>query len=137
MSVEDAIKRGGLRMVVVGDVPSPWGEAAKGILHIKGIDWVAVRLAYDSEGQAVDHSGAHAARGRSAGDDHGVDLVEGEQRTEVGLEERRGHALVDDDVVGTIDLAALVELGAARVCLDVLQGVRRIASRAPDPAILA
>ena len=30
-------------------VPSPWGEAAKGILHIKGIDWVAVRLAYDSE----------------------------------------------------------------------------------------
>jgi len=49
VSVEDAIKRGGLRMVVVGDVPSPWGEAAKGILHIKGIDWVAVRLAYDSE----------------------------------------------------------------------------------------
>jgi glutathione S-transferase len=49
VSVEDAIQRGGLRMVVVGDVPSPWGEAAKGILHIKGIDWVAVRLAYDSE----------------------------------------------------------------------------------------
>jgi glutathione S-transferase len=36
-------------MVVVGDVPSPWGEAAKGILHIKGIDWAAVRLVYDSE----------------------------------------------------------------------------------------
>jgi glutathione S-transferase len=36
-------------MVVVGDVPSPWGEAAKGFLHIKGIDWVAVRLVYDSE----------------------------------------------------------------------------------------
>ena len=49
VSVEDAIKRGGLRMVVVGGVPSPWGEAAKGILHIKGIEWVAVRLAYDSE----------------------------------------------------------------------------------------
>ena len=63
--------------------------------------------------------------------------MKGAQRTEVGLEERRGHALVDDDVVGTIDLAALVELGAARVRLDVLQGVRRIASRAPDPAILA
>jgi glutathione S-transferase len=43
------MKRGGLRMVVVGGVPSPWGEAAKGILHIKGIEWVAVRLAYDSE----------------------------------------------------------------------------------------
>ncbi|HEX3596187.1 MAG TPA: hypothetical protein VHU80_13845 [Polyangiaceae bacterium] len=49
VTVEEAMKRGGLRMVVVGDVPSPWGEAAKGIFHIKGIDWVAVRLAYDSE----------------------------------------------------------------------------------------
>ena len=49
VSVEEAIKRHGLRMVVVGDVPSPWGEAAKGFLHIKGINWVAVRLTYDSE----------------------------------------------------------------------------------------
>jgi glutathione S-transferase len=49
VSVAEAIKRRGLRMVVVGDVPSPWGEAAKGILHLKGIEWVAVRLAYDSE----------------------------------------------------------------------------------------
>lgn len=49
VSVEEAMQRGGLRMVVVGDIPSPWGEAAKGILHIKGIEWVAVRLAYDSE----------------------------------------------------------------------------------------
>jgi glutathione S-transferase len=49
IDVEDATKRHGLRMVVVGDVPSPWGEAAKGILHIKGIEWAAVRLVYDSE----------------------------------------------------------------------------------------
>lgn len=49
VSVEAAMKRRGLRMVVVGGVPSPWGEAAKGILHIKGIDWAAVRLVYDSE----------------------------------------------------------------------------------------
>jgi hypothetical protein len=48
VGVEEAINRGGLRMVVVGGVPSPWGEAAKGILHIKGIEWVAVRLDYDS-----------------------------------------------------------------------------------------
>lgn len=48
-SVEEAMQRGGLRMVVVGGIPSPWGEAAKGILHLKGIAWVAVRLAYDSE----------------------------------------------------------------------------------------
>ena len=49
ISVEDAIPRAGLRMVVVGGVPSPWGEAAKGIFHVKGIEWAAVRLAYDSE----------------------------------------------------------------------------------------
>ena len=49
VSVEEAIGRDGLRMVVQGGVPSPWGEAAKGILHIKGIEWVAVRLAYDSD----------------------------------------------------------------------------------------
>jgi glutathione S-transferase len=49
ISVEDAIKRPGLRMVVVGNVPSPWGEAAKGILHMKRIDWAAVRLVYDSD----------------------------------------------------------------------------------------
>jgi glutathione S-transferase len=49
ISVEEAMKRDGLRMVVVGNVPSPWGEAAKGILHIKAIEWAAVRLAYDNE----------------------------------------------------------------------------------------
>ena len=49
LSVDEAIARKGLRMVVVGGVPSPWGEAAKGILHIKGIDWAAVRLVYDDE----------------------------------------------------------------------------------------
>ena len=41
---EAARDRGGLRMVVVSGVPSPWGEAAKGILHVKRIPWVAVRL---------------------------------------------------------------------------------------------
>ena len=51
LSTEQAIARPGLRMVVVGNVPSPWGEAAKGILHIKGLDWAAVRLAYDDEAQ--------------------------------------------------------------------------------------
>jgi glutathione S-transferase len=49
LSVEAAIPRRGLRMVVVGQVPSPWGEAAKGIFHLKGIDFAAVRLAYDNE----------------------------------------------------------------------------------------
>jgi glutathione S-transferase len=49
VSVEDAIARKGLRMVVVGKVPSPWGEAAKNIFFLKGIDFAAVRLVYDSE----------------------------------------------------------------------------------------
>jgi glutathione S-transferase len=42
---EAARARTGLRMVVVPGVPSPWGEAAKGILHVKRIPYVAVRLA--------------------------------------------------------------------------------------------
>jgi glutathione S-transferase len=50
VSIEQAIARRGLRIVVVGNVPSAWSEAAKGILHIKNIDWVAVRLVYDNEG---------------------------------------------------------------------------------------
>ena len=52
VNVEEAIRRNGLRMVVVSGLPSPWGEAAKGIFHIKKIDWVAVRLVYDSESLA-------------------------------------------------------------------------------------
>jgi glutathione S-transferase len=48
VSVEEAMQRRGLRMVVVSGVPSLWTEAAKGILHVKSIDWVAVRLVYDS-----------------------------------------------------------------------------------------
>jgi glutathione S-transferase len=49
LSVEEARARPGLRMVVVGKVPSPWGEAAKNIFHMKGIDFAAVRLVYDNE----------------------------------------------------------------------------------------
>jgi len=49
LSVEQAVPRRGLRMVVVGKVPSPWGEAAKGIFHVKRIDFAAVRLVYDNE----------------------------------------------------------------------------------------
>lgn len=44
VSFEDAAAADGLRMTVVSNVPSPWGEAAKGIFHVKGLDWSAVRL---------------------------------------------------------------------------------------------
>ncbi len=47
LAVDDAIAARGLRMVVVGAVPSPWGEGAKGVLHVKGVPWSAVRLVYD------------------------------------------------------------------------------------------
>ena len=51
VSVEEARQRSGLRVVMVGIVPSPWGEAAKGILYHKAIPYVAARLS--AEGPAV------------------------------------------------------------------------------------
>ena len=60
VDVEEAIQRDGLRMVVVGNVPSPWGEAAKGVFHIKGLDWVAVRT--DHKNAAL-HSWAGSQNG--------------------------------------------------------------------------
>ncbi len=44
VELEEAKRRDGLRMVVVPGVPSPWGEAAKGIMHVKNFPWVALRL---------------------------------------------------------------------------------------------
>lgn len=49
ISPQDARERDGLRMVVVGNVPSAWGEAAKGIFHYKKIEWSAVRLDFRDE----------------------------------------------------------------------------------------
>lgn len=43
VELEEAKSAKGLRMVVVAGVPSPWGEAAKGIFHIKQLPWLAVR----------------------------------------------------------------------------------------------
>jgi hypothetical protein len=49
--VAEAKQRSGLRVVVAGIVPSPWGEAAKGILYHKRVPYVAARLS--TEGPAV------------------------------------------------------------------------------------
>ena len=49
VSVDEAIAAEGLRVVVVPQVPSPWGEAAKGIFHVEGLPFLAVRLVYDDE----------------------------------------------------------------------------------------
>jgi glutathione S-transferase len=64
VSVEEAIGREGLRMVVVGGVPSPWGEAAKGLFHLKGLDWVGVRLVHDSDA-LLQWAGERTGRSRS------------------------------------------------------------------------
>lgn len=42
VKLETAKCSDGLRMTVVRKVPSPWGESAKGILHVKALDWLAV-----------------------------------------------------------------------------------------------
>ena len=44
VDLEEAKRRSGLRLVVVGGVPSPWSQAAKGILHVEGVPYVAVRM---------------------------------------------------------------------------------------------
>ncbi len=43
VEVAEARKRGGLRLVLTAGVPGPWGEAAKGVLHVKRIPYTAVR----------------------------------------------------------------------------------------------
>ena len=45
IELDEAKARRGLRLVTVGGVPSPWSEAAKGILYFKKIPAVGVRLA--------------------------------------------------------------------------------------------
>jgi len=44
IDLKEAKDKPGLRMTVVQGLPSPWSEAAKGILHLKKIPWSAVYL---------------------------------------------------------------------------------------------
>lgn len=53
VDLEAAREHDGLRMVVVPGVPSPWGEAAKGILYVKRVPWLAVRLDQGNEAMAA------------------------------------------------------------------------------------
>lgn len=41
-SVAEAKEMSGLRLVLSAGVPGPWGEAAKGIFHVKGLSYVPV-----------------------------------------------------------------------------------------------
>jgi glutathione S-transferase len=40
ISIEDLIRRDGLRLVLVKGTPSPWGQAAKAMMEYKGLDFV-------------------------------------------------------------------------------------------------
>ncbi|WP_116364003.1 glutathione S-transferase family protein [Parahaliea mediterranea] len=51
VDVEDARAQPGLKLVLTAGVPGPWGEAAKGILAHKGLDYLPVR---QDAGQAND-----------------------------------------------------------------------------------
>lgn len=51
LSVEQAQQQGGIKLVLTAGVPGPWGEAAKGILACKGIEFLPVR---QDAGQAND-----------------------------------------------------------------------------------
>jgi len=44
VALEEARAEPGLKLVVAASLPSPWSEAAKGILHVKGIDAQLVRF---------------------------------------------------------------------------------------------
>lgn len=78
VSVEEAMQAPGLRMVVVGGVPSPWGEAAKGIFHVKQLDWLAVRLDYQSDALKAwtgQRSGPVAVHGSEPPRDRWIDIL--------------------------------------------------------------
>jgi glutathione S-transferase len=43
VEIEKAIKMPGLRVVLPPGIPGPWGEAIKGVLHVKKIPYIKVR----------------------------------------------------------------------------------------------
>ncbi|MBW8754758.1 MAG: hypothetical protein JF595_11520, partial [Sphingomonadales bacterium] len=42
LSVAEARLRSGLRLVLTSGVPGPWGEAAKAVLRVRGVDFLPV-----------------------------------------------------------------------------------------------
>jgi glutathione S-transferase len=59
VSVEEAIPMRGLRLVLTRGVPGPWGEAAKGIFHVKKIPFVRVaQIAGDNDAALIRWTGA-------------------------------------------------------------------------------
>lgn len=53
IDVEEARRRSGLRLVLTAGVPGPWGEAAKAIFHVKGLEYAAVRQVAGERNEAL------------------------------------------------------------------------------------
>ena len=53
VEVEDAIGLPGLRLVLTAGVPGPWGEAAKCVFEVKGIEYVPVRQVAAAPNEAL------------------------------------------------------------------------------------
>ena len=53
ISIEEARRASGLRVVTLARIPSPWGEALKGILHIKQLPHARVGHMFGSPTQAL------------------------------------------------------------------------------------
>ena len=54
VSITEAREIGGLRPVVLGGVPSPWTQAAKAILHVKGLPHTLVQRTEDDPPDALE-----------------------------------------------------------------------------------
>ena len=53
MNIEQARRAGGLRIVTLAQIPSPWGEALKGILHVKQIPHARIGHVFGSSTQTL------------------------------------------------------------------------------------
>ncbi|MFI5351897.1 MAG: hypothetical protein ACHQZS_02960 [Candidatus Binatales bacterium] len=53
MDIEQARRAGGLRLVTLAQIPSPWGEALKSILHVKQIPHARIGHVFGSSTQTL------------------------------------------------------------------------------------
>jgi len=53
ISIREARERGGLRLVLLAGLPSPWSQAAKGIFEIEGVPYTPVHKAKDDADDAL------------------------------------------------------------------------------------
>jgi len=54
VSIAEGQKQSGLRLVLLRGLPSPWGQAARGIFRVKGLDYTAVSPGRDDALEALE-----------------------------------------------------------------------------------